>query len=229
MKNYCIDCDKLCKSRSKSNPPKRCWDCRVKYLAKNATGGEAMKNHYCKEPDCNNKISIRSWKYGNGRCRTCAGKFRKGENHPSFGKPSKLPNCRDCGKQLIDYRSKRCSDCSYIKTLGKRIKANHKSPNKPEKFLNKLLQKLMLKEYKFVGDGKLIIGGFCPDFVNINGQKKIIEMFGDYWHNLPKSKKQDKRRLIAYNKVGYKTLIVWEHELKDINLLSKKIRNFNKN
>lgn len=28
------------------------------------------------------------------------------------------------------------------------------------------------------------IGGLCPDFVNCNGKKVIIELFGDYWHDL---------------------------------------------
>ena len=45
-------------------------------------------------------------------------------------------------------------------------------PNKPEKLLIKLLDNILPKEYKYVGDGQLIIGGRCPDYVNINGKKK---------------------------------------------------------
>jgi len=221
LKNYCIDCNILLQNRGKLNPPKRCWKCRVKYLDAMATGGETGKIHYCKE--CDNEISYRSWKYGKGNCRSCAGKFRCGKNHHSYGKLSKLPKCVDCGKQLIDYRSKRCLICSSIETLGKRLKGNRQSPNKSEKLLNKILQKVFPNEYKFVGNGKMIIGEFCPDFININGQKKIIELYGDYWHRPSKFGERNKRRLNTYKKYGYKTLIIWEHELKDIDKLIHKI------
>jgi G:T-mismatch repair DNA endonuclease (very short patch repair protein) len=54
----------------------------------------------------------------------------------------------------------------------------------------------------------------------------IIEIFGDYWHNLPKYKKLDKERLKTYSKDGYKTLIIWEHELKKDPNVSNKIMAF---
>ena len=221
MKNRCIECNKLLPNRSKINPPKRCWKCRVKFLGKKATGGETGKIHSCKE--CNNLISYNSWKFRNGLCRKCAGKHRCGKNHHSYGKLSKLPNCCDCRKQLVDYRSKRCPICSSIKYLNKRLKANLQSPNKPEQLLNKILIRLFSKEYKFVGNGKVIIGEFCPDFININGQKKIIELYGDYWHNLPNLIKRDKKRIATYKKYGYQTLVIWEHELKNLNKLTKKL------
>lgn len=101
------------------------------------------------------------------------------------------------------------------------------APNKPETYLIKLLNKLLPKEYKFVGDGKFFIFGFNPDFVNCNGQKKIIEMFGDYWHNRTDAKKRDILRLIAYKNYGYKTLIIWEHELKNLEKVTNKIKEFN--
>jgi len=76
-----------------------------------------------------------------------------------------------------------------------------------------------------VGDGSFVINGFNPDFVNINGQKKIIELFGDYWHRNTQIK--DKKRIKTYNKYGYKVLIVWEHELENINKLKIKLQKFN--
>jgi len=79
---------------------------------------------------------------------------------------------------------------------------------------------------KFVGDGKVILSGFCPDFIN-KIQKKIIELYGDYWHT--KSQyviNKDKRRLIEYKKRGYKTLIIWEHELKDLDKITNKLIKF---
>ena len=100
------------------------------------------------------------------------------------------------------------------------------SPNKPEKLLNNLLQEILLNEYKFVGDGSVILGGFCPDFINTNGQKKIIELYGNYWHNKLKAIKRDKRRLKTYNKLGFNTLIIWQHELKNLELTIAKIMEF---
>lgn len=35
--------------------------------------------------------------------------------------------------------------------------------------------------FTFVGDGKVIIGGKNPDFIN-EKNKKLIEVYGDYWH-----------------------------------------------
>jgi len=31
--------------------------------------------------------------------------------------------------------------------------------------------------YKFVGNGEVLVGRKCPDFININGQKIAIEVF----------------------------------------------------
>ena len=91
------------------------------------------------------------------------------------------------------------------------IKEN--SPNQAEIKLQGLLNSLFPNEYKFVGDNKIRIDSFCPDFVNCNGQKKIIELFGERWHSTPESIKADKRRIETYSKYGYKTLIVWSQEL----------------
>lgn len=102
-------------------------------------------------------------------------------------------------------------------------KAGHNSPNKLEqKFMN-ILNNLIPKTFKFVGDGKLIIDRFNPDFCRCDGGKQLIELFGDYWHNLDTWKKRDKRKLKIYKNLGYETLIVWEHELKNLELLQHKI------
>ncbi len=95
-------------------------------------------------------------------------------------------------------------------------------PNKPETTLAQLLEYLYPEEWKFVGDGSLIINGYNPDFANINGKKLLIELFGDYWH-----KGQDPQKRIAlFHKFGYQTLVVWERELKDETLLIQRIQEF---
>ena len=113
------------------------------------------------------------------------------------------------------------------KTIKAIMLAQHKKPNKKEQFLIKLFQENKLP-YRFVGDGKLIIGGKCPDFVNVNGQKKIIEMFGDYWHNKPNMKyhQTEKGTIEHYKNFGFRTLVIWEHELKEEFRITEKIRKF---
>ena len=98
-------------------------------------------------------------------------------------------------------------------------------PNKGELALINLFNDNNLP-YKFVGDNSLIISGFNPDFVNCNGSKKIIELFGTYWHKRPNVIERDKRRLVAYSNLGYETLIIWENELKDLDSIANKVKEF---
>lgn len=124
-----------------------------------------------------------------------------GKNNPQF--KGGRPKCIDCGKQLKNFYAKRCRFCENeqkrynlkyrIFILKKVIKSNNLKPNKKEKLLTKLLNKILPNEYKYVGSGKIIIGSFIPDFININGQKKIIEFFGDYWHK--NTQEKDKRKI----------------------------------
>jgi predicted nucleotide-binding protein (sugar kinase/HSP70/actin superfamily) len=39
-------------------------------------------------------------------------------------------------------------------------------------------------DYFFKNNGKIIIERYNPDFIQCNGKKKIIELFGEYWHNI---------------------------------------------
>lgn len=84
--------------------------------------------------------------------------------------------------------------------------------------------------YKYVGNGKLIINSRCPDFVNTNGKKKLIELFGNYWHSKlvtgRTETKEARQRENAYAKFGFKTLIIWERELKDEESLLQKVISF---
>lgn len=60
-----------------------------------------------------------------------------------------------------------------------------------------------------------------PDFVFKNCNK-VIEHYGDYWH-----KNDSEENIInLYNEIGYKCLVIWEHELKDIDNVTLKILNF---
>jgi len=95
-------------------------------------------------------------------------------------------------------------------------------PNKIEQKLDNILQNLFPNEYKYVGDFSFVLGGKNPDFMNVNGQKKLIELFGDYWH-----KGEDPQiRIDFFKQFGFDTLVVWEHEFTDEKSLELKLKQY---
>ena len=102
--------------------------------------------------------------------------------------------------------------------------ASRRRPTMPEKHLSYVLRNLCPGEFGYNGDFRLgvSIGKKVPDFVNVNGKKKLIEVFGNYWHQ-----SQDPTRLITYySGFGWDCLVIWENELKDLNCIRKKIKTF---
>jgi len=103
--------------------------------------------------------------------------------------------------------------------------------NKTEAALQKILDEMSPGGYKFIGDFSFLIGTKSPDFIH-HKQKKLIEMFGDYWHGEVltgrTNEEEEKQRMIYFAKYGYQTLIIWEHELKDPDLIAKKVALFSK-
>lgn len=100
-------------------------------------------------------------------------------------------------------------------------------PTRPERIFDSITP----KSVKYVGDGnkwiKLKNGqNKNPDFV-IDGQKKVIEVFGDYWHRKG-TRNDDPQELIdSYKQVGLNCLVIWEHEIyKNIDLVKQKADNF---
>ena len=92
------------------------------------------------------------------------------------------------------------------------------SPNKQERIVLEILESLYLTKYKFVGNFSIWIDGKNPDFIN-EKDKKIIEFFGSHWHK----DEDEKIRKDHFEKNGYKTLIVWDHELKNLEKVKDKI------
>lgn len=96
-----------------------------------------------------------------------------------------------------------------------------RKPNNSEAILINLFKEYNLP-YRYVGDGEVILGGCNPDFINIDGKKEIIELFGAHWHDLF----DIARKVEHYRTYGFKTLIIWEDELKDLNKALRKIKKF---
>jgi len=109
-------------------------------------------------------------------------------------------------------------DDNYLKKL---IFGINRHPNKPEKYLLTLLEKILPEEYIFTGDFSFWVNGKNPDFICKN-KMKIIEFFGEFWH---KNENQNER-IDHFRKVGYDTLILWENEFKNLEQVQNKILSF---
>lgn len=88
-------------------------------------------------------------------------------------------------------------------------------------------------DWRYTGQGEVVIGRCAPDFYNVNGKKAIIEVYGCYHHGCPTCEltahfakpEHDARRLQMFEDMGLKTLVVWEHELKEAEAVVQRISN----
>lgn len=130
------------------------------------------------------------------------------------------------------YRIKwaRLTDEEKTIRIRKTVEASHIKPSQPETIMYELLQSLYPHEWKYVGNKDVILGGLNPDFINVNGQKGIVEVFGDWWHSKAVTGRWkwleawSKKR--HYAKYGFKTLIIWERELQDMSKVAVKVERF---
>jgi len=112
-----------------------------------------------------------------------------------------------------------------------------KKPNKKELIIDSLIQ-IVTNDFKYNGDFSLgiCIGGKVPDWVNVNGQKKVIELFGRAFHdpkftfrkNIPYHQTYE-GTIEHYKKYGFDCLIIWDDELKNPGRVLKKICEFHDN
>ena len=101
--------------------------------------------------------------------------------------------------------------------------ANNVKPNKIELRLYNIVNVLFPKEYKLNVKAGLILNGRIPDIINVNGQKKCIELFGNYWHRNDSVRKKKNH----YKRLGWDCLVIWERELKNMPKIIKRLREFN--
>lgn len=110
---------------------------------------------------------------------------------------------------------------SNPKSVKKWAESNGLKPNKTEIKLFRIIQEINTDFLLNTKAEHLIIEGKIPDFVNLK-DKKIIELYGDYWHKNDTKEKIEKR-INLFKKSGYDTLIVWEREIKNITNLKNKL------
>lgn len=86
------------------------------------------------------------------------------------------------------------------------IEASHDKPSGTERIMKQIC-KLNNLPFKYVGDGKLIIGKRNPDFIYKN---KIVEINGEFWH---KDKNSELRKRYNFISRGYKMINIWHKRL----------------
>ena len=90
------------------------------------------------------------------------------------------------------------------------MKGNLRRPTYPELVVGALLEKHFPGEWAYNGDGNqgLVVGGRTPDFINVDGRKAVIEVFGSYWHGT----EEVEPKIAHYNQYGFKCLVLWDYE-----------------
>lgn len=146
-----------------------------------------------------------------------------------FGK--RTPEVR---KKLSDVRKELWKNPEYReKTIRATRMANAIQPNNAEATLLSILHFLFPNEWKYVGNGEIIVHNKNPDFIDCKCGNKVIELFGDYYHSESYAKKHNRRwespeeRITFFMQHGFNCLIIWEHELKNKEILLEKIKRFN--
>jgi len=104
-------------------------------------------------------------------------------------------------------------------------------PTHPEQLLDLLLQKHFPKEFAYNGDYSkgVSLGGLIPDFININGRKLVIEVFGDYWHDKRNGvpwKSTEFGRKATFAQLGFDCVIIWESQLNNPKSVIEEIRRY---
>lgn len=168
------------------------------------------------------------------------------ERKDALQRTGKLVYCGTCGKRFYspncqiktrNYCSLSCGAKSEASNENRKnalavlCRMGKKGPNMPERKLDKLLKRNFLGEFDFNGnfDCGVMLGGLVPDFVNVNGKKQVIELFGDYWHGKKEKvpwKSTEFGRKAVYSQLGFELLVIWEHELKSPDGVVERIREF---
>lgn len=226
----CDDCGKV-RLTSKHDHCALCKSC-----ARRGNNHPNYGNHLSEETK--NKIgAANKGRHPSEKARKKMSERQKGEKNYFFGKhhsneakqknreghKGKHPS-EETKQKIREASKKNWQDPVFIKKVFDGWQAK---PNKPEKKVGGILQKHLPNEYAYNGDFGcgITIGGKIPDFVNVNGEKIVIEVFGP-WHDevfmrdhfgKDISWKQTEFGTKAhYSQFGYKCVVFWQEELERI-------------
>jgi len=193
------------------------------YVIKNGFGIYCSQECQFLSPDFKQKMSIHS--KGHTLNTVARGKIRRGQERliaagtHNFNAESQKN--ATLAKNTASYKKKRSELTQNLwrdpEFVIAQMNARHLSPNKLELYVQDILTR-RLPDYKYNGDGRLgvVLAGCVPDYVNVNGKKKVLEIFGTYWHGKGAKRwhQSELGRIMAYNSVGYDVLILKEEDIK---------------
>jgi len=136
--------------------------------------------------------------------------------------------------QKIDSKKNWQNPIYREKVIRNSRKAMTIKPNKPEKFIDSIIQTNFPNEWHLNVHGDTVLNGKVPDWINCNGQKKVILFNGIYWHLWKQQKENpeltkemvEERERKSYNELGFDVLHIWEDDIKDIEQVKQKIDEF---
>lgn len=149
------------------------------------------------------------------------------------GKTFSVPKSRTEGQHERRFCSSECY-WEWKSESGQGLKSllGIKDPNSLEQRIVKIIEDNNLP-FKYVGDGKVVLSGRCPDFVHTDGQKKIIEVFGDYFHDPDLNEtveweRTEEGRKELFKEFGFDTLVLWQSNLEEMSNkeIANKIKKF---
>lgn len=188
------------------------------------------ENNVSKRLEVRQKISVKLSKEWNEHiCLFCGTLFKR--------PPCQSTRARFCSRQCLGrYRIHRVNRDEVLSK--RRLAALQKKPTKPEARIIDILNKFSIADWKYVGNGEVKLGSLYPDFININGGKKLIEVFGRGYHDPTKcylNKKlelyrQEPYRKAIYASLGFDCLVLWDDEMKKLSdeKIAEIIRKFTK-
>lgn len=121
---------------------------------------------------------------------------------------AKISHSEEMREYLSQLAQERVKDPEYVRKI-----LSSRRPTDIEQTIMDVVEKYNLP-YKYTGNGTFQVGssGKYPDFVNVNGEKIAIDVFGDRWHNL----EEIPERKAIFAEYGWKLIIIWGHEIKEL-------------
>ena len=216
---YCGNEFEVTPSKTKQSRKFCSRKCYNKWRSENLIGEKAPRwaggkiERICKQ--CGKKFKVFPAKIKIGRGKFCSSKcYFKAQG----GRTNRI--CKYCNNAFsVDnnvVKKGRGNYCSV--SCARRAQKIPKHHMKPEMIFESFCAKDTLP-FRYTGDGSFWIHNINPDFVECNGKKVAVEIFGDYWHspllrsNIPYERTYKGRKEIL-KKYGWKLIILWESDLK---------------
>lgn len=105
------------------------------------------------------------------------------------------------------------------RTISAKCKGLAVKPTVPEATMRFILDKHFPGEWKYVGDFQTWIDGRNPDFINVNGRKAVVEVYGRRWHK----PEEEQERIAHFARNGYECAVVWDDEMKSESVVLAKV------